>query len=579
MRYELLLVGLALSSCAQMPTRPPAEPTALRFVVVGDTQGNGGNPGTAECVPSLLRDIRSRQPDFVVFTGDLVGTGSRETLGAWEQLTSVFGERRYMVPGNHDLPGRPASNFDWQELFSWLPDSQAVDNVVTPEPGDTIRGIDQMDYWFDPAPGVRIVCVTTDRDALPDEPHTYSGGYEIAGGQPRALDWFQSVMALESTKSKPWLFVMTHHPVTSSMSQFGAPEHFELQAGTPSEWWRSIAGRHPTLDLARADALLSGHVHGYYPNHPDPHTHTAEMILGTGGGSPEGVPHRRRHGFTEITIVGEEARCVFWGDGNGAHGGWSFTERLDEFELSSGRPLAAGLKASYRFEWDEPLRDSADSAHSKQHPLRLNQGACFVEHPERGCVLSLNGLGFADAKALGDQNLQLLGDLRLSLHAKAVAPLGDEPLDNVLVAFGDADGAGWNGTWLRVVEEEIANYAYIFSYAADGRLQLSWEHHDDPRADTPCKRVSVLSTEPVPSPRSWHRLEVQRSAEERSVRFFVDGQALGEAVAFEHLPTGGGTGSLYLGALPDTEQGSERGIATFTGFLDNVEIANRIEAP
>ena len=301
------------------------------------------------------------------------------------------------------------------------------------------------------------------------------------------------------------------------------------------------------------------------------------MILGTGGGSPGGVPHRRRHGSTEITITGDEARCVFFGDSNGAAGGWSFTDKLDEFELTSGRPLAAGLKADYRFEWDDPTRDSAEHGLSKHHSLRLNAGAELVDDPDRGCVLGLNGEGFVDAKAIGDQNLQLLSDLSLGLDARAVGPLGGESPDNVLIAFGDADGAGYNGTWLRVVEEELANYAYIFSYTAEGHLQLSWEHHDDPRADSSAERVVVTSTEVVETPDAWHRLEVVRQAAQRQVLFFVDGEPLGEPVGFEHLPTGGGTGSLYIGALPDTAEGSEGGIATFVGRIDNVRITNLVE--
>jgi len=572
----LLLFLVSMTSSKAQKLKPVKESLEIRFLVVGDTQGNGKNNGYASIVPQLIEDMEKRHPDFVVFTGDLVGTGSIQTLNDWKKLTGTFGNNRFMVPGNHDLPGRSATNQDWKTIFPWLPDSQEVNNITIAESNDKIKGVDKMDYYFDPTPNIRIISVTTDRDAFKKEQHTHSGGYEIIGGEPKAMDWFQSVMALESTKEKEWLFVMTHHPVTTMMSQYNAPEHFNLQAGTPSEWWKSITNQHPKYELATADALLTGHVHGYLPNHPDPNVHTAEMIIGTGGGASGSVMHRRKNGFVEVVIKNGKASCTFIGDDNDAKNGWSFTQALDTFELTNLASLSQGVKAFYQFERENPTVDTSKGTLSKKHELHFNQGAEISKVRKRGHVLSLDGKAFVDAKNVGDENLQSLNNLTLSLWIKAKGDLGNDTLDNVLLAFGDADSADHNGTWLRTSDEEVANYAYILSINADGKLQMIWEYHDDPNADSPPKKITVISTKAIKKLKRWHKIKAVRDALKKRVSFIVDGKLLGTPVEFEHLPTGGGTGSLYIGGLPNLEKENDSGIATFKGMLDDILISTKI---
>ena len=65
-----------------------------------------------------------------------------------------------------------------------------------------------------------------------------------------------------------------------------------------------------------------------------------------------------------------------------------------------------------------------------------------------------------------------------------------------------------------------------------------------------------------------------RNADTKRVRFVVDGNQLGEILEFNNLPTGGGAGSLYLGALPNTEFQNTGGIATFIGRMDDVFISS-----
>lgn len=55
-----------------------------------------------------------------------------------------------------------------------------------------------------------------------------------------------------------------------------------------------------------------------------------------------------------------------------------------------------------------------------------------------------------------------------------------------------------------------------------------------------------------------------------SVRFWVDGQQLGQPVSFPRLPTGGGRGMLYIGSFDI----NDLSYSEFDGTLDEVRIYN-----
>ena len=510
--------------------------TPFSFAVVADTQGN---PGPRDFVSQLAADINSMSPDFTVFAGDLVGTGTVSTFAEWNTATGVLGNNRYMVPGNHDLPGRPATNADWQTSFNWLPDSQVVPNVTTPDPNDTVQGVDKMDYYFDMG-GARFISVTSDRDALPGE------SSDVLGGTPRALDWYQSVMSLPSTQAKDHIFVFTHHSVTTQPS--------DALGGVAGEWWQSVAGRNEQYDLPAATALMSGHWHFYQPSRPDPLSDTLELIHGTGGGGLEGAPQHAIHGFSVITVDGDDVSAKFYGDANGATGGWSFDDLLDEYVITGAGGVPKGELTRYEFAGASPTIDSSIASTSKGHGLNFNNSVFAVDESERDDVVLFSG-GFIDAKATGEGNLAVVGDLTLSLRAKAVTPL-DPGIDNMLISFGDAD----DSLDFATTQMEAANYAYQLSYMQDGRLRLAWEYGVQVQEE-------VFSTTAIAQPEQWQEIEVRRDADTQTVLFLVNGVMLGAPVPFDNNATGAGAGSLYLGSLPD-------GANNYVGYMDDVVISN-----
>ncbi|MCP3910167.1 MAG: hypothetical protein GY713_04345, partial [Actinomycetia bacterium] len=160
--------------------------------------------------------------------------------------------------------------------------------------------------------------------------------------------------------------------------------------------------------------------------------------------------------------------------------------------------------------------------------------------------------------------------------ARAEGALGAEAIDNMMVAFGDADGAIKVGGAVQDQQlgDEIANYPYQLCYTSDGRLRLRWEYRDNPAFGAAPAVESLTSTEAVADPEQWHEIEVLRDADSKLVSFLVDGTPLGDELDFSHLPTGGGVGSLYLGALPNIAHNNTGGIATFAGRMDDVFISS-----
>lgn len=506
----------------QFPQSSRRQP--FTFAVVGDTQGGEFGGGVLD---EITRDIHALNPDYVLFPGDLVGDSGLVGWRAWEDATSILGDRRLMTPGNHDRGSNSTFN-NWQSTFDWLPDSQLLGGQ---------RGINQVDYYVDHE-NVRFVSISTD---LP--------GQIFGGGTPSSFEWFQQVMAdvdVRNSDADPsndidHVFPFSHRPVTT--------QNESNTGGTSGAWWRSMTGQDGVTHATSA-AFLPGHWHMYQPSRPDANVDTMEIISGTGGGGLEGAAARNQHGFSLITVDGSNVTSSFYGDQNGSAGGWNFTNVLDSFEIRRAGGLPQGELALYQFERRDAGADTSMSPLSKSHRLNFNGSSRWEADATRGDVLRVEGNGYADAKNIGDNNLAVLHDLAVSFAAKATMLDGQ----NTLLAFGGADGA-LNGS---LANQESANHAYRLSITEVGQLQFSWQYDDG-------IWQSVNSTAAVDDPTVWHEYEFQRDGDSRGVAFFVDGKQLGQVLEFDHLPSGSGSGSLFIGA-------GVGGVSAFDGWIDDLRI-------
>ncbi|MGL4511795.1 MAG: metallophosphoesterase [Lacipirellulaceae bacterium] len=503
-------------------TSPFASPVAapqggLRFAIVGDTQG-------LQFLQRLTTDMNAHRPDFALYPGDLVDTGTPAAWEQWKSLSSHFiggPTNRFMVPGNHDVsPGRPATFGQWQSAFAWLPSANSP------------AGYEGIDYYFDRG-NSRFISLTNNTQTQ-------------LGGVPPNLPWLQGVLADAAATSKEHVFVMSHHPVTFDVWEPGAPT-----GGTAGAWWQSLAAGNVT-------ALFAGHWHQYQPGQPDPLHPTWEVILGTGNTGFSGHPWQNKIGYSIVDVLGPEVTLRFYGDrdGDGA-----YDDLLDTAVLATAQPAPSGVVAAYGFEHSTANLDTALSPHAKANHGVFFGNAVVANDPVRGSVLRLDGAGdYSDGRGIGDYNLAILRDLTIvaSANFDSISTAGA-----TLVSY-TANVAGYSD------RDEIVNQPYNLSLRRDLRMRMFWEHDNGVREE-------FVSTAPAPVlAGEWHDYRVTRDATNGEVRFYVDGVQVGAALTFDpatDLPTGGQQGTLRIGVDYDRDAPAKL-VRFFAGKIDNVVVFN-----
>jgi hypothetical protein len=598
----------------------------FRFVVIADTQQGAtpGGTGIDAISPQIISDAAARNPLFTVFPGDLVGSGNRTNWNNWLTATAPLGDNRYIVPGNHDFhPTRGLGMKTWQEVFTaGLPWVDALADTVPPagEPklvgpllavdgSDHKDGVNDrrgVDYYVDHG-NTRIISVSTDGT---------NNGTEATWNPPANLDWFRQVMTAPSTLAKENVIVFTHKPLG-----FDAFSNNSDGGGTAWTWWRSISGQdnYNNVDSRAADALFCGHYHLYRPGRPDAaKTQTMEIVVGTGGGGLEGRSQMRHHGFMEVFVDNDRITAWFWGDSDAAANGWSHTEVLDTIVIDPGTGNNySGQLCRYDFESAAPLDDSSLDVTSKNYPLQLLGATVVDEGGDRGNVLVTGGNNRAHTSHIKDHNLNLTGDLTISLYAKADnASLTGDPGNNILVSYGAGVPDNYTGSSHTNFEvngnerNEGENYNYLLSVNNDGKLRLAWQHREFQADNNPPirdrgqrpyhpttnsgssdpRRVSwevATSTVAVANLDQWNRIQVVRDSANKQVTFFLNGSQLGDPVAFTHHATGGQLGSLWIGASDRSLTGGtgggthqpalndpNPGVTGWQGRIDDLQIFN-----
>ena len=558
----------------------------FNFCVLADTQAHDGSGAyNIKVSPALVTAMKKRKPFFTVFPGDLVEDGTVARWKKWLELTKGLGDNRYIVPGNHDLhPIRGGTMKQWQKVFAkalpWVNETAKKNQV-----GPLVPSFDGKDHAFGDRRAVdyyvdygntRIICVATDgahkreRDTNP----------------PANLAWFRKVMKLPSTKAKTNVIVFTHKPLTMD-GYAGNPD----TGGTAWTWWKAISGQ--DNGSAKADAIFTGHWHMYRPGRPDAgKTSTMEIIVGTGGGHLEGYHHHQVHGFLEIMVDNDKITARFWGDDDGKRNGWQFDDILDTFVIDPGvKKKYRGELAKYNFEGDEGIEDNSDSIHSRKIPLRLKYGAKIVKdsNTKRNKVLSTGDGMFALTEHLSDHNLGLVGNLKISLYAKAQGKLSGKEGDNVLISYGCGR---LNGRYSGIpkydttkhLRNESENYAYVLSVNPDGKLRLAWQYRRCQKDSIAPKRKkgqkarpkrllieAVNSTKSIVNVNKWNRIEVVRNAEKKTIDFYLNGKKLGKTRKFHNHATGGQLGTLAIGGLSRTKNINIQAM-DWKGFIDDVII-------
>ena len=501
---------LALAALAAGPGGALAQgagPQPFRFVVVGDTQTDGGEASVNwDVLTQLVADMNTHNPAFGLFVGDLVGGSNslNTTRAQWADFlaaTDAFVGTRLPIPGNHDVYGGVGTFDAFAETFPWLPTD------------DSPVGEEGVSYFIDHE-NVRFIGITSDQE---------SGTSSRVS--PQGLIWLDDKLAEAAQLGIDHTVVFTHHPVSfSSENNHG---------GTSGAFWQTIVGR-------GASAVFSGHWHRYQPSRLGGGGDAWETIIGTGGGwqgfSPI-RPYQQLWGFGVGEVDGDLLAMSFYADSDGDG---AYDDLMDRYivawPLVDGGSLEPhGLVARYSFEGGV-ANDDAPEPLGRAIDAGLFGGAAVAAGGVSGDALWLSGnQDYAEAGAIDDYVLSLNDDLTLSLWVR-LDSLSSGTWANTLIAYGTNDF---------YTEDEETNYSYWLNLqqAFDGTyLHFYWEHSNG-------NNVSVYPSTPMSlSLDTWHHIVATRDASTMEARFYLNGAPVGGAVPFANLPTSGGRGMLYLGS-------------------------------
>ncbi|MFP6563893.1 MAG: LamG-like jellyroll fold domain-containing protein [Myxococcota bacterium] len=477
------------------------------FVVVGDTQTDGGESSVNwDVLTQLVQDMNSHEPDIGLFVGDLVGGSSSlaTTQSQWADFltaTDAFTGTRLPIPGNHDVYGGVGTFAAFAATFDWLPTD------------DSPPGEEGVSYYVDHE-GVRFIGITSDQESGTSSKVSNEG-----------LDWLETKLVEAEALGIQHTVVFTHHPVSFSSDNY--------HGGTAGDFWQTLVGHDVT-------ALFTGHWHRYQPSRLGAGGDSWETIIGTGGGWTGFEPirsYQQMWGFGVGEVDGESLTMSFYADSDGDG---AYDDLMDTYTVAwptlGGESLEPhGLIARYSFEGGAAEDDAPGPLGRGIHADVLGGGSVGAGGIQGDALWLSGSQDYAEAGAIDDYVLSLNGDLTLSLWTK-LDSLGAGSWANTLIAYGTND---------YYLEDEETNYSYWLNLTNDSGgtyLRFYWEYSGG-------YNVSSYSSVPLDIEfDTWHHIVATRDADAMEVRFYLDGNLVGDPVPFDRLPTGGGRGMLYLGS-------------------------------
>lgn len=223
--------------------------SSYTFAVCGDNRITGIENGVLQ---KIVDSAKANGASFIVNTGDITTSGTREELWRYREFTEASGIRFYNVPGNHDV-GNGGVNIEYE-------------SVIGP-----------YYYSFDYG-GDHFVVLDNADDAT---------GIDAAQTQ-----WYYT--DLDSHKNQRHQFIFTHIPVASPSLPSGHVAGEKGEAGFKSgQQLVQEASRHTNVD-----AMFFGHIHAYMPYRLD----GIDAYITGGAGAPLYFPENAG-GFYHYLLV------------------------------------------------------------------------------------------------------------------------------------------------------------------------------------------------------------------------------------------------------------------------------------
>ncbi|MEK7817967.1 MAG: metallophosphoesterase [Actinomycetota bacterium] len=132
-------------------TSPAATATdavsSYTFAVCGDNRITGIENGILQ---KIVDSAKANGAAFIVNTGDITTSGTRDELWRYREFTKASGISFYNVPGNHDV-GKGGVNADYESIIGpyYYSFDSGGDHFVILDNADDATGIDAMQtQWY-----------------------------------------------------------------------------------------------------------------------------------------------------------------------------------------------------------------------------------------------------------------------------------------------------------------------------------------------------------------------------------------------------------------------------------------------
>lgn len=261
-KFIFLILVIFSASCGQVASTG-AGSILVRFVVMSDSQNANENLAVNTEELSKLANIvanLSPLPSFILFSGDLVGTGGSTQLNEWKNVMVPVTNKGiviYPTPGNHEVANQTLSS---QQEY------QAAFNL----PQNGPAGYEELAYYFEAGN-----CLFVSLDSY----YIDAGGVfhpnEITASQ---MTWLQNILA---TRSNTFQFVFTHSPAYPVDGQLG--NSLDANPDKRNAFWK-------ILNDNALDIFFAGHEHLYgrwkigSTQNSSWHNEIYEIITGGAGG-------------------------------------------------------------------------------------------------------------------------------------------------------------------------------------------------------------------------------------------------------------------------------------------------------
>ncbi|MBU4312971.1 MAG: metallophosphoesterase [Candidatus Omnitrophica bacterium] len=224
----------------------------FRFVVMGDSRGRDDGINT-EVLEPLLEQVKSEEPEFIVFVGDLI-TGTkhsdehRDRLVRWKKIVEKYSIPVHIAVGNHEVTSETSEDI-LRSLFG------------------------ELTYSFD-HDNAHFVILDTDR---------YKDFHRLGQEQ---MEWLKKDLG---ENKKDVIFVFGHEPAFPYKYHIG--DSLDKYPSERDELWDIFKGH-------GVDAYFCGHEHLY---NNSVHDGVSQIITGGAGARPHASPEDG--GFYHYIVV------------------------------------------------------------------------------------------------------------------------------------------------------------------------------------------------------------------------------------------------------------------------------------